>query len=163
MALSKIYEKAVGVQLTGYFNSIFSTLLSAFRKGYSCQSALLHMFENFKSALDKGEYVACISMDIRKAFDCLSHCLAICQLFAYGLSRDACILIASYLFQRKQRVEIGNNKSDWGEISKRVPQGAILGPLIFNIFLNDIFYFVTKGNMYVTMLTTILSPLAIKN
>ena len=64
VALSKIYEKGVGVQLTGYFNSIFPTLLSAFRKGYSCQSALLNMIENFKKALDKGEYVACISMDI---------------------------------------------------------------------------------------------------
>ena len=130
VALSKIYEKAVGVQLTGYFNSIFSILLSAFRKGYSCQSALLNMIENFKRALDKGEYVASISMDISKTFDCLT----ICKLFAYGLFRDACILIASYLFRRKQRVKIGNIKSEWGEINKGVPQGFILGPLIFNIF-----------------------------
>ena len=148
MALSKIYEKAVGVQLTGYFNSIFSNLLSAFRKGYSCQSALLHMIEKFKSALDKGEFVACISMDISKAFDCLPHCLTICKLFSYGLSREACTLIASYLFQRKQRVKIGNVKSEWGEIGKGVPQGSILGPLIFNIFLNDLFYFVKQGSMY---------------
>ena len=148
VALSKIYEKAVGVQLTGYFNSIFSILLSAFRKGYSCQSALLHMIEKFKSALDKGEFVACISMDISKAFDCLPHCLAICKLFSYGLSREACTLIASYLFQRKQRVKIGNVKSEWGEIGKGVPQGSILGPLIFNIFLNDLFYFVKQGSMY---------------
>ena len=118
VALSKIYEKAVGVQLTGYFNSIFSTLLSAFRKGYSCQSALLNMIENFKRALDKGEYVACISMDISKAFDCLPHCLTICKLFAYGLSRDACTLTASYLSRRKQRVKIGNIKSEWGKLIK---------------------------------------------
>ena len=64
------------------------------------------MIENFKSALDKSEYVACISMDISKAFDCLPHCLTICKLFAYELSRDACILIPSYLFQRKQRVKL---------------------------------------------------------
>ena len=127
---SKIYEKAVGVHLTGYFNSIFSILLSAFRKGYSCQSALLNMIEKFKSALDKGEFVACISMDISKAFDCLPHCLTICKLFSYGLSWEACTLLASYLFQRKQRVTIGNVKSEWGEIGKGVPQCSILGPLI---------------------------------
>ena len=72
------------------------------------------MTENFKSALDKGEYVTCISMDTSKAFDCLPRCPRICKLFAYELPRDACILIASYLFERKQRVKIGNNKSAWG-------------------------------------------------
>ena len=148
VALSKIYEKAVGVQLTDYFNAIFSTLLSAFRKGYSCQSALLNMLEEFKSSLDKGEFVACISMDISKVFDCLPHCLTIYKLFAYGLSREACTLVASYLFQRKQRVKIGNIKSEWGGINKGVPQGSIMGPLIFDIFLNDLFHFVKEGNMY---------------
>ena len=148
VALSKIYEKAVGVQLTGYFNSIFSILHSAFQKGYSCQSALLNMIEKFKSVLDKDEFVACIGMDISKAFGCLPHCLVIWKLFSCGLSREACTLIASYLFQLKQRFKIGNVKSEWGEIGKGVPQGSTLGPLIFNIFMNDLFYFVKQGSMY---------------
>ena len=148
VALSKIYEKAVSIQVTDHFNSIFSVLLSAFRKGYSCQSTLLNMVENFKWALDKGEYVACISMDISKAFDCLPHCLTICKLHAYGFSRDACKLIASYLYKRKQRVKIGEIKSDWKEMNKGVPRGSILGPLIFNIFMNDLFYFVKQGNLF---------------
>ena len=134
VALSNIYEKAVVVQLMDYFNAIFSTLLSAFRKGYSCQSTLSNMIEKFKSSLDKGGHVACISMDISKAFDCLPHCLTICKLFAYGLSREACTLIASYLLQRKQRDKIGNITSERGKINKGAPQGSILWPLIFNIF-----------------------------
>ena len=87
-------------------------------------------------------------MDISKAFDCLPHCLTICKLHAYGLSRDACTLIASYLYQPKQGVKIGNVKSEWKEMSKGVPQGSILGPLIFNIFMNALFYFVKSGNLF---------------
>ena len=81
-------------------------------------------------SLDRGEYIACISMDISKAFDCLPHSLTIYELHAYGLSRDACTLIASYLYQRKQRVKIGNVKNGWKEMSKGVPQGSILVSLI---------------------------------
>ena len=145
IVLSKIYEKAVSVQLADYFSHIFSSLLSAFRKAYSCQSTLLNMIENFKCALDRGEYIACISMDIGKTFECLPHCLTICQLHAYGLSRNACTLIASYLYQRKQRAKMGNIRSSWKETDKGVPQG--LGPFIFNIFMNDLFYFVKHANL----------------
>ena len=148
IALCKIYKKAVSVQITDYFSYISSSLLSAFSKGYSCQSTLLNMIENFKCAFDWGEYIACISMDISKAFDCLRHRLTICTLQAYGLSRNACTLITSYLFQRKQRVKIGNIRSSWQEIDKDVPQGSILRLLIFNIFMNDHFYFVKHANLF---------------
>ena len=106
------------------------------------------MIDNFKCALDKGEYIACISMDISKAFDCLPHCLTICKLHAYGLSRNTCTLIASYLYQRKQRVKIGIIRSSWKETNKGVPRGSILGPLIFNIFMNELFYFVKHANLF---------------
>ena len=132
----------MSLQLTDHFNHIFAALLSAFRKGCSCQSTPFNMIEHFKCALDRGEYIACISMDISKDFDCLPYCLTICKLRAYGLSRDTCTLIASYSYQRKQRVKNGNVKSEWQEINKCVPQGSILGTLIFNIFMNDLFQFV---------------------
>ena len=138
----------MNLQLTDYFNHIFAALRSAFRKGYSCQSTFLNMIEHFKCAIDTGEYIACISMGISKALDCLPHCLTICKLHAYGLSRNACTLIGSYLYQRNQRVKIRNIKSEWKEMSKGVHQGLILGPLIFNIFMNDLFYFVKSGNLF---------------
>ena len=106
------------------------------------------MIEHFKKSLDNGEYVACLSMDLSKAFDCLPHCLTICKLYSYGVSREACTLIASYLRGRKQRIKLGNSRSEWAELLKGVPQGSILGPLIFNIFLNDVFYFVSTSDLY---------------
>ena len=137
------FMRVMGQQLSDFFDKIFSALLSAFRKRYSCQSTLLNMIEHFKRSLDNGEYVACLSMDLSKAFDCLPHCLTICKLYSYGVSREAC-----YLRDRKQRIKLGSSRSEWTELFKGVPQGSIFGPLIFNIFLNDIFYFVSKGDLY---------------
>ena len=154
IALSKIYEKALNIQVAEHFNLIFSALLTAFWKGYNCQSTWLNMIENFKCALDKGEYVACVTMDISKAFNCLPHCLTICKLHAYGFSKDACKLIASYLYRRKQRVKIGEVKSNWKEMYKGVPQGSILGPLIFNISWMICFILLNK-EIISTMLMTI--------
>ena len=103
-SLSKVYERVMGQQLSDFFDKIFSALLSTFRKRYSCQSTLLNMIEHFKNSLDNSEYVACLSMDLSKAFDCLPHCLTICKMYSYGVSREACTLIASYLRDRKQRI-----------------------------------------------------------
>ena len=116
-----------------FLNKIFSARLSAFRKRYSCQSTLLIMIEYFKKSLDSGEYVARLSMDLSKAFDCLPHCLTICKLHSYGASREACTLITSYLRGHK-RIKLGNTRGEWVELLKSVRQGSKLGSLIFNIF-----------------------------
>ena len=110
------------------------------------------MIEHFKRSLINGEYVACLSMDPSKAFDCLPHCLTICKLYSYGVFREASTLVASYLRDHKQRINLGSSRWEWTELFKGVPQGSIRGPLIFNIFLNDIFYFISnsayKGDLY---------------
>ena len=100
------------------------------------------MTEKWKHALDEGRKVGTIFMDLSKAFNTLNHNLLLAKLNAYGFSFNAIKFIQSYLSERFQRVNINSNFSEWYKILLGVQQGSILGPLLFNIFINDIFYFI---------------------
>ena len=146
--ISKLYESVLNNQMVDHLSELFNILLSAFRKHYNCQSLLLKLIEDIKSALDKGHKTGAVFMDLSKAFDCLPHALLLAKLNAYGLSTAACELMSSYLNQRMQRVKISNCRSSWKMLNKGVPQGSILGPLLFNVFMNDMFLFMERCNLY---------------
>ena len=136
--MSKIFESVMVEQVTEYFSDIFSPYLSGFRKQHSCQSVLLHYVEKCKQALDSNKVYGALLTDLSKAFDCLPHCLLIAKLKAYGVCEKSCMLIATYLQERFQRVKIGNSKSEWLQLAKGCPQGSLMGPLAYNIFSNDL-------------------------
>ena len=97
------------------------------------------MLEKWKSTVDNKRNFGALLTDFFKTFDCLPHDLLVAKLNAYGFSLPALRLVQSYLSNRKQRTKINSEFSPWEEILFEVPQGSILGPLLFNIFLCDLF------------------------
>ena len=101
--------------------------------------------EKFKKSLDQGGEYAALLRDLPKAFDYLPHNLIIAKLHAYGFDKASLRLMHSYLTKRYQRVKINNSYSLWSLIKHGVSQGPILGPILYNIILCDMFF--TKDNI----------------
>ena len=139
-AFSKIYEKFLLKRLNSFLtkNNILYDGQFGFRKNRSTQFALVSFLDKITETLDKNEYALSLFIDLSKAFDTINHSLLLKKLSSYGIRGTALELFKNYLSNRLQCVEIDGVRSNLLKITCGVPQGSILGPLLFLLYINDI-------------------------
>ena len=138
--ISKLLESHICIQLMLYFRSynLIVSTQSGFRPHQSTASMLIKMTDDWLEAMDQGFYTGAIFLDLRKAFDVVNHDLLIAKLQTYGCSSSTLLWFRSYLSDRRQCVNFEGAVSDTEVLLSGVPQGSILGPVLFLLFVNDL-------------------------
>ena len=137
--ISKVFERVVFNQLNDYLtaNKLLYELQSGFRSSYSTDTCLIYLSDYIRHECDKGNYTGMVVLDLQKAFDTVNHDILLYKLKAVGVNQMALQWFSSYLTGRNQVVDINGTASSAKDISCGVPQGSILGPLLFVIYVND--------------------------
>ena len=137
--ISKIFERIVYDQLCSYLNKhdLIYEFQSGFRRSYSTDTALTYLSDRIRLNMDAGLYTGIVLIDLQKAFDTVDHQILTLKLNSLGLNRPAVSWFESYLSERQQFVDVQGTHSARGEVTCGVPQGSILGPLLFTIYVND--------------------------
>ena len=137
--ISKIFERVVYDQVESYLDQkkLLYQFQSGFRSRYPTDTCLIHLTDFIKFQMDKGHFVGMVLLDLQKAFDTVDHSILLMKLEALGLSQDITRWFQSYLSDRQQLVDVSGTLSSYSKITCGVPQGSILGPLLFLIYVND--------------------------
>ena len=140
--MSKVFERCLYNQLSVLFDKTLSICQCGFTKGFNAQHCLINLLDKWRQSLDQGLVFGALLTDPSKAFDCLSQKLLVAKLIEYGVEISPVRLSVrhDYLANRKQITKIGNNYSSRRDILSGVPQESILGPLLFNLYICEVFF-----------------------
>ena len=158
-ALSKIFERTVYDQLSNYLehNNLLTTSQFGFRKRYNTELAVTLFTDHIRQSMDQGKLTGAVFIDLQKAFDTVEHSILLSKLPFYGIKGTELLWIKSHLSNRYQFVQCGTAKSEYRLVKYRVPQGSILGPLLFLIHINDLTKSVKNCNIQIYADDTVIS------
>ena len=159
-AFSKILERVVYVQLSNYLesNDLITSSQYGFRRRYSTELAVTFFTGRIRLAMDQGKLTGAVFIDLQKAFDTVEHSILLSKLLFYGVAGNELIWFKSYLSGRFQYIHYDNVKSELQQVKFRVPQGSILGPLMFLIEISDLIKKVNGCNVQMYAADTVIYP-----